>query len=54
MQLILKLKTPVGAGTVEIQWQSHDGSLWAIAGPNRMVQIYDHFGNQKGYINMPG
>ena len=54
IQLIFSLKTPVGNGNVLLEWQTHDGSLWAITGSNRAVQVYDHFGNQKATINMTG
>ncbi|EFX73748.1 hypothetical protein DAPPUDRAFT_324995 [Daphnia pulex] len=53
-KLILSLKAPVGVGTVKLEWQTHDGTLWAATGSNRTVHIYDHFGNQKSVITMPG
>lgn len=50
----MSLKAPVGVGTVKLEWQTHDGTLWAATGSNRTVNIYDHFGNQKAMIAMPG
>lgn len=54
IQLILSLKSPVGVGAVQLEWQTHDGSLWAATGSNRTVHIFDHYGNQKAVISMPG
>ncbi|KZS07049.1 Outer segment 6 [Daphnia magna] len=53
-KLILSLKSPVGVGAVQLEWQTHDGSLWAATGSNRTVHIFDHYGNQKAVIAMPG